>query len=113
MEHPDHTPTDAYRQKQREDPVLRERMKQRGEWVGLVKQQRQQDKLHPWGLIPVMTSATCASRTRRLKVLNVSREVSCGSHVLSAGELEPLTLSRPNLVRKVAKHLSMLKPERL
>ena len=47
--HPDETPTDVYRQKQREDPALRERMKKRGEWAGLVKQQRQQETLHTWG----------------------------------------------------------------
>ena len=49
IEHPDKTPTEAYREKQREDPALRQRMKQRGEWAGLVKQQRQQEKLHTWG----------------------------------------------------------------
>ena len=48
-EHPDKTPTEAYREKQREDPALRQRMKQRGDWAGLVKQQRQQEKLHTWG----------------------------------------------------------------
>ena len=47
--HPDETPTQAYRQKQCEDPALRERMKKRGEWVGLVKQKRQQESLHSWG----------------------------------------------------------------
>ena len=47
-EHPEVTPTEAYRQKQKEDVALRHRMSQRGAHVGQVKFQRLIDNLSTW-----------------------------------------------------------------
>ena len=43
--HPDCTPTEAYRSKQRTDPAVRARMSDRGKHVGLIKRKKAEDRL--------------------------------------------------------------------
>ena len=50
LEHPETTPTHAYRHKQREAPDLRKRMRLRGCHAGKVKRERQVTQLGEWAL---------------------------------------------------------------
>lgn len=49
QEHPETTPTDAYRKRQHNDDALRKKMANRGHHVGQCKVRKQQEDLEQWG----------------------------------------------------------------